>query len=38
MADRAHYMWLKFGTVRVILFVLMVATAFGFISISKRFR
>jgi len=38
MADRAHYMWLKFGTVRVILLAVMAAAAFGFISISKRFR
>jgi tetratricopeptide (TPR) repeat protein len=38
MADRVHYLWLKFGTVRVILLAVMVAAVFGFISISKRFR
>jgi hypothetical protein len=38
MADRAHFMWLKFGTVRVILLAVMIAAVLGFISISKRFR
>jgi len=38
MADRNHYLWPRFGTVRLILLAVMVAAVFGFISISKRFR
>jgi hypothetical protein len=37
MADRAHYVWLKFGTVRVILLAAMVAAFFGFIPFPSGF-